>query len=85
MKKFYTNKEILNMLRDKFNTYDFIAKNIGYSKSYTYEVLNGIKEGTLEFWSYCVEALELKMKPEEKATQIVALVQHKDLFEECEE
>lgn len=71
----YTREEIKNMLLAKEKSYQGISKYIGYSKTYTYDCLNNYDKGSLEFWSYCLDVLEIRLKPENKALTLINLLE----------
>lgn len=68
---------IKSMLCGTFRSYENICKHIGYCRSYAWEVLNGVKNGSVEFWIRCFEALELRLKPEEMVIAAVSLADDK--------
>lgn len=67
--------EIKEQLLKEYKTYQGVAKYIGYSKTYTFDCLNNVVKGTLEFWNYCLDVLGVRMKPDEKAITLINLLQ----------
>lgn len=66
--------QLKEAMQKKIGSFAYICKYIGYCKTYTWEVLNGYKKGTIEFFSHCIDTLGLRLNPEEKALQIMYLL-----------
>lgn len=67
-------EDLKDALLLKYQNYMYVCKNIGFCKSYTWEVLNGYKKGSIEFFNACIDCLEIQLTPEQKALKITELL-----------
>jgi hypothetical protein len=73
-----SRSEIKSTLLLEYGSYGKIGKLAGFTRSYAFECLTGVKNGSLNFWEKVLPLLAIDYEPQFKALQLMMLVHPKE-------